>query len=285
MDAWVLRVFIQRYFHTFVRRPRAPALAVGSLREVVSGSGPAVLRRHGAPVHLPPAWRTASTVAPVRPGSLVTLLTGRGVPTPPLGRQHRLSVRTPLLCIFLLAAGGSHVHAQPTTWVGRDSAKRLLAPEVFAGMPAAVRGDLARRGCRVPQASGPHVAPALARRPNNVVRGAFTAPGARDWAVLCSLAGVSRILVYRNGGTVTVDSLAPLGDGVHLGREPGHGWAYTRVLSAVGARTIRRRARAFDGPTPPPQLEHDGIDDAFAGKGSQVYYFYRGRWLILQGMD
>ncbi|MGB7211371.1 MAG: hypothetical protein WBC97_01980 [Gemmatimonadales bacterium] len=45
-----------------------------------------------------------------------------------------------------------------------------------------------------------------------------------------------------------------------------------------------RHATDFDGPTPPRPL-HDGIDDAFAGKGSVVLYWHRGVWVKLLGAD
>jgi hypothetical protein len=35
----------------------------------------------------------------------------------------------------------------------------------------------------------------------------------------------------------------------------------------------------------PPRIDHKGIDDAFVGKASEVHYYYRGKWLELQGAD
>jgi hypothetical protein len=39
------------------------------------------------------------------------------------------------------------------------------------------------------------------------------------------------------------------------------------------------------GSVKPPPIDHQGIDDAFAGKASVVLYFYRGKWLELTGAD
>ena len=118
-----------------------------------------------------------------------------------------------------------------------------------------------------------------------MVHGAFTAAGSRDWAVLCSVAGVSRILVYGEGRVGAVDSLARAPDGAFLYQEPGHDWGYYRIIGSASAGLIRRSFAAFGGPTPPTRLDHRGIEDAFAGKASEVHYFYRGRWLLLQGVD
>jgi hypothetical protein len=195
-------------------------------------------------------------------------------------------VPTRIVRTLLIVAGAAQVAgAQPTVWARLDSARHLLPPAAFPALPPGVRADLARRGCRVPQAAGPDVSGALAARPNNVLHGAFTGRRARDWAVLCSVAGVSRILVYHAGRTARVDSLAARPDGGFLGREPGREWAYARVLSAVGAGYIRDHAAAYEGPAPPPRLDHQGIDDAFAGKASAVYYFHAGRWRTLQGAN
>src|SRR4051812_41017156 len=75
-----------------------------------------------------------------------------------------------------------------------------LKPREFRQLPATVRRDLDRRGCTVPQTTRKTAA-------HNVISGAFIANGSRDWAVLCSVKGVSRVLVYRNGGSAHVDSL------------------------------------------------------------------------------
>jgi hypothetical protein len=40
----------------------------------------------------------------------------------------------------------------------------------------------------------------------------------------------------------------------------------------------------YGGPKPPP-LDHEGISDIFIGKASVVWYWYRDRWLKLQGAD
>jgi hypothetical protein len=44
------------------------------------------------------------------------------------------------------------------------------------------------------------------------------------------------------------------------------------------------QAKEYGGPLP-KRLNHDGIDDAFVEKGSQVLYYEDGVWLELAGSD
>ena len=59
---------------------------------------------------------------------------------------------------------------------------------------------------------------------------------------------------------------------------------FSRALIVANPQTIRRYHANFSGPEP-PLLDHDGIDDAFAEKGSTVRYWHEGRWLELMGSD
>ena len=57
-----------------------------------------------------------------------------------------------------------------------------------------------------------------------------------------------------------------------------------RALRVADRRYIREQHAAFGGPQPPP-LDHDGINDIYVEKASVVWYWYRGKWLHLQGAD
>lgn len=41
----------------------------------------------------------------------------------------------------------------------------------------------------------------------------------------------------------------------------------------------------WDGPKPPPSLDHLGLEDYFAGKSSAIYYYRLGRWQEFAGMN
>lgn len=184
------------------------------------------------------------------------------------------SIMPGLLCVALSALP---LRAQDE-WARPDSATVRLAPSSFPALPAPIRRDLERRGCRVPQA-------AERPEPHNVIRGAFTGPNRIEWAVLCSVRNASRTLLYGNSGTAPIDSFAESRDidflqGIGNGRI-----GFSHRIGVVTAAYIRESAKAYGGPKPPPVIDHDGIEDAFVGKASAIAYFYRGKWLSLQGAD
>ena len=198
-------------------------------------------------------------------------------------RRRSLSSFVAMLLIAS-AAATTRAAAQQSPWAPVDTARLLLPPSAYANLPGEVRVDLERRGCRIPQASGPDVAASYQSHPNNVLVGAFTGHRTQDWAVLCSIADSSRILVYHHGRSQRVDSLARYGDAVYLGKERD-AWGFYRVLMKATPARIRRNAAAWSGPTPPSSLDHLGLEDYFAGKGSTIYYYRLGRWQEFAGMN
>ena len=126
----------------------------------------------------------------------------------------------------------------------------------------------------------------MSRRPNRASRviAMFTSSTGTDWAVLCSRARISTILVFRRGQTPPFE-LATSPDRDYLQGLGGSAIGFSRLISVATARFIRAAAAAGHGGPAPPPLDHEGIDDAFAGKGSKVLYFYAGKWLTLAGSD
>ena len=145
-----------------------------------------------------------------------------------------------------------------------------LKPSDFRQLPSAVRRNLNARGCTVPQYP-------QAAAPHNVLTGSFTARGSRDWAVLCSVKGVSRILVYRGGSTKRVDSLAVLPDAQFMQRTSSGVVEFSRRIGTATPKNIVDHAAA-NGIPKPPKLAYDGIDDWHVEKTSTLLYFYRGKW-------
>jgi len=124
-------------------------------------------------------------------------------------------------------------------------AAALLSIDAFPQLPPPVAAELKSRGCRVPQATG-------LERKHNVVQGEFAAPGHKDWAVLCDVKGMTRLLVFWKG---------------------------------EGARPTEVDAvETSEGPKPPAS-DHQGIEDVVVENGSSVRYFHRGKWLLLTGSD
>ncbi len=152
-----------------------------------------------------------------------------------------------------------------------------LSPTAFPELPANLVPELQRRQCTIPQET-------FSKGRNNVIKGEFAKTGQTDWAVLCSVKGVSTILVFWNGSENNPAAIAPAADDGFV-QFIGRGqWGYSRGIASVGRDYIMRHYEAHGGPKPPP-IDHLGINDMFIEKGSVVWYFYQGRWLKLTGAD
>jgi len=151
---------------------------------------------------------------------------------------------------------------------------RYLAPSAFKGIPARLKESLEKLGCRVPQ-------PWSDRGPQNVVSGRFLTRKERSWAVLCSRAGASAILVFSEGDAEIRAALNPALDS-NFGTPGGD---YERGISVASPAFILRHDKLYGNDPPLPKLDHDGIDDATIGKGSGIHYFDGKGWRSLAGAD
>lgn len=150
---------------------------------------------------------------------------------------------------------------------------RRLAPAAFSAMPVAVRRDLERRGCRIPQPFG-------ARTPANVVRGAFTAANVSEWAVLCSIRDSSRILIYglvAGAGASAHDSLPRSADLSWMQGIGNDRWGFSRAIRRLSRERIRGWRRDADGQPIPQPIDHDAIEERFVGKAAEAFYYAGGR--------
>jgi hypothetical protein len=161
-------------------------------------------------------------------------------------------------------------------WVKAERGIVRLRPSAFPEVPQAVRDDLERRGCRIPQTPG-------GDRWQNIVPGRFAAARASDWAALCSRSGVSTILVYPNGTARGVRQVHRADDRGYL-QQDVNGIVFSRRISAATPAYIRVKNHPTLVPGL-PRFDHDGINDAFVGKASTVWYRSAGRWLKLLGAD
>ena len=169
---------------------------------------------------------------------------------------------------------------QMKPWEEADRAVLRLPPNAFTELPAGIVAELNRRGCTIPQAG----IAGVVEGPHNVIKGHFMKPGQMDWAVLCSVNRVSSILIFWNGSPSNASEIEKREDIIQLQGVGENRIAYSRLITPAGAKFIQERAVGNAGPEPPP-LDHQGINDAFLEKGSEVEYFYNGGWLSLSGDD
>ena len=159
----------------------------------------------------------------------------------------------------------------------RDFQITRLAPSAFPELPVNIRRELKRRRCTIPQVRAD-------KKPQNVIKGEFTRKGQTDWAVLCSVNQVSAILVFRNASERNPSELERETDIDKLQAVSGDATGYSRAISSVGQEYILSHYRSSGGPKP-PTIDHQGINDAFAGKASVVHYFHASKWVKLAGAD
>ena len=161
-------------------------------------------------------------------------------------------------------------------WVKAERGIVRLRPLAFPDVPQPVRDDLERRGCRIPQTPG-------GDRWQNVVPGRFTGPRASDWAALCSRSSASAILVYPNGMARGVLEVHRADDRAYL-QQNADAIVFSRQISVATPAYIRVKNHPSLVPGM-PRIDHDGVNDAFLGKASTVWYRAGGRWLKLLGAD
>jgi hypothetical protein len=162
--------------------------------------------------------------------------------------------------VFLIFIATPLVLAQSHADLQRqfDEAERQIVRLPPAELPRNVIRELQRRGCTIPR-------PPSGTKLHNIISGAFAKPGQTDWAVLCSLKGVSTILVFWNASEKNPAEIATMEDRTFLQSISPERIAYSRAISAVGKDFIMRHYNAYDGLKPPP-TDHQGVDDAFLKK-------------------
>ena len=175
----------------------------------------------------------------------------------------RIALTATLLCILPLPAGAQTIGqpSQPQYPVHR------LAVTAFPELPKNLVAELNRRECTIPQPS--------TDTKENVIRGEFARPGQTDWALLCSAHGSTSLLVFWNGkpaNPLVVDKASGSPHGTS-------DW----FIRPVDRKAILDHYRAYGGPKPPP-IDHQGIESG--GEHASVFlYYYRGKWMTLQGAD
>lgn len=165
-----------------------------------------------------------------------------------------------------------------TVWTIAARQIRRLPPASFPEIPKPFIADLERLGCTVPQSD-------FREGRTNVIQGSFAAPGQHDWAVLCSRAGASVILMYWGGPAQCPRELQSASDAVFL---QGLGEGRIGFSRRISRTTSYHEYPDVDDTTSVDrdvQLDHDAIDDAFEDKGSSVYFCRSGQWIVFNGAD
>jgi hypothetical protein len=166
----------------------------------------------------------------------------------------------------LVAAGSlSHEGEDPYhTWASPQWVMRL--PGEFTEVPAAIRDELNRQGCRIPQWIPGTV-------PHNLLWGEFDRRGQRDLAVLCVREKSATAYIFW-AGEVARREVLPFGG-------PGS------TLSIGTAEDIEAHAAAdarVDADMP-QVVDHDAIEVGCCECCGSYYYRHLGRWFQAAGPD
>jgi hypothetical protein len=141
---------------------------------------------------------------------------------------------------------------------------RLMPVSSFPQLPDVVARKLDGMGCMIPQTFAAH-------GPENVISGSFEMKGSADWAVLCSVHGVSSLYVFFESDLSRAMALRHQPDSLWLGTELGRDYGSAWGITTHPARLM----------LPADNADHDGIEDAFVDQSSVVHYFKEGRWVTL----
>jgi hypothetical protein len=149
---------------------------------------------------------------------------------------------------------------------------RRLPVSAFPQLPAAVQGELNRRGCLIPQTYEAHA-------PENVIEASLERPGSKDWAVLCSERGTVSLLVFFGDSATNVRVLATAQETERLEAHGAAGalgfdWG---IDTATPAQVHEAQAGMRN---PPPRLDHDALAESVID-GETVYHYYAaGTWTV-----
>jgi hypothetical protein len=184
-------------------------------------------------------------------------------------------------CCFGIFATG-YVHIPRSLVQAQEAASnalrtvRRLPPSAFPNLPTAIRHQVEVRGCEIPQEAF-----GGGNNANNVIAGEFAQRGQKDWAILCSKDRNSSILVFWGRPTSCSAEIRSEVDAKYLQGDGTGRFVYSRGIRAVTEAQLRGYA---DHP-PAGLMKHQGIEDAFIGKGSTVVYCIDGRWKDIASAD
>ena len=119
------------------------------------------------------------------------------------------------------------------------------------------------------------------------MRGAFVGAGGEESGGLCSKDGGGGSLVYWGTAPGPCPSEFAPEENTLWNQGMGEGRVgFSRLLVGVDPERILSRRRWWPDDLPPGlTIEHDGIEEAFAGKGGIVRYCWDGQWISLPGSD
>jgi len=172
----------------------------------------------------------------------------------------------------LNTAGSVTVDGRPTPYLIRH-----LPLGSFPDLPLAIKEQLDRRGCLIPQSYE-------ARQPENVIHASLERSGSSDWAVLCSEQGTVFLLVFFGSNSNQPFTLASSPETERLQSHGSSGvlgfnWAIDPALPQdVHEAQLGMRH-------PPPRLDHDALADSVIDRRTDYHFYLSNSWTLIETQD
>lgn len=190
------------------------------------------------------------------------------------------------LPLLLAAEPQQFTHAEMLRMTDEAKITRL-SPMDFDEVPPNIQKELSDMGCTIPQVdvhsdkAGPH----------NVISGEFAVKGQIDWAAMCSVDGISKVVVLWGGPErcPQLGKAAPDKERTqYRGKE--YGMRFDEIISTYPAdaealhETHSEYSDAADARLP-KKRSHDAINFYIVDKAGVSYYCHEGEWLQLITAD
>jgi len=191
----------------------------------------------------------------------------------------QMAIRVILLTLVIAGLCSSvFAEEEMSVWDIADTKVTRQPPGAFPNLPGGVAKELEKRGCTIPQV--------FLGGNGNAIKGYFIRKGQEDWAVLCSINRVSSIMIFEDGEIKNIHEIE---------KSPDKDWlqttgikelpiGFSREISIESEDGMRYRIKE-SGALVDADSIHEGIEEFFVNKASEIHYFYNGEWLTFSGAD
>jgi hypothetical protein len=172
----------------------------------------------------------------------------------------------------LVESGQILVDGHSTSYVIRH-----LPISSFPDLPPAIRQQLDRRGCLIPQTYEAH-------GPENVVHASLEHPGSSDWAILCSAQGTVSLLVFFGDGASQPYTLASAPETERLQtHDPSGVLGFDWGIDPATPEQVHDAQLPMRHP--PPRLDHDALADTLVDRHTVYHFYLKSAWMVLEMQD
>jgi hypothetical protein len=154
---------------------------------------------------------------------------------------------------------------------------RRLPVSSFPDLPPAVKEQLDRRGCLIPQSYE-------ARQPENVIHASLEDPGSSDWAVLCSAQGTVSLLVFFGSSSSRPFTLASAPETERLQSHGSSGvLGFNWAIDPASPQDVHEAQLGMR--RPPPRLDHDALADSVIDRSTDYRFYLSNSWTLIETQD